>query len=355
MGQALNAPPQKELKPGGANRQDAIVNILIEWFPLFHVGGLEVRKQLFRQSLLLALMVGVASLLCFALGRTAAEEAKSAALPVPAGVRVFSAAHSLNWYVPDILTELVSAYGIKDHKQVGLQSIGMSRVIQHWNHNGGKNTAKEILEKGGSDVFTMSPIQFPDEGIDNFVKLGLEHNSKMRFTVQISWGGYEVDNQQFSVKDAVSAKPDREKTPQQLKMLNLDNVEAAEKQAEKINKQVGRTVVFLVPTSAAHAALRTMIYNREIPGLTKQAELFADNVGHPTAPVQALNAYLHFAVIYGRSPVGLPVPTVLKNAGRPEWNDEKFNRALQEIAWKTVINYPPSGVKTTTEDNAGVK
>jgi hypothetical protein len=312
-------------------------------------------KRHYRHSLLLAILVGVAALPCFALGQSAGQTEKPESSSQPEGVQVFSAAHSLNWYVPDILTELVSAYGIQDHKQVGLQSIGMSRVIQHWNHNGGKNAAKDLLEKGGVDVFTMSPIQFPDEGIDNFVKLGLEHNSKMRFTVQISWGGYEVDNQKFSIKDAVSAKPDREKTPQQLKMLNLDNVEAAEKQAEKINKQVGRAVVLLVPTSTAHAALRTMVYNKEIPGLTKQAELFADNVGHPTAPVQALNAYLHFAVIYGRSPVGLPIPTVLKNAGRPQWNDEKFNCALQEIAWKTVINYPPSGVKKTTEDNTGVK
>ena len=87
-----------------------------------------------------------------------------------------------------------------------------------------------------------------------------------------------------------------------------------------------------------------MVYNKDIPGLTKQAELFLDNIGHPTAPVQAMNAYLHFAVIYGRSPVGLPIPTVLKNSGRPEWNTEEFNRTLQEIAWNTVTGYPPSGV-----------
>ena len=98
-----------------------------------------------------------------------------------------------------------------------------------------------------------------------------------------------------------------------------------------------------------------MVYNKEIPGLTRQAELFADNIGHPTAPLQALNAYLHFAVIYGRSPVGLPIPSVLKNARRPQWNDEKLNRALQELAWKTVIDYPPSGVKATPEDEAGVE
>ena len=57
-----------------------------------------------------------------------------------------------------------------------------------------------------------------------------------------------------------------------------------------------------------------------------------------------LNAYLHFATIYGRSPVGLPMPTILKRANNPKW-DDNFNKALQELAWKTVINYPFSGVK----------
>ena len=311
-------------------------------------------RQFYRQSWLLTILIAVAAFPCFAFGPSADQTNKPDSSPKPDGVQVFSAAHSLHWYVPDILTELASADGIKDHKKVGVQSIGMSRVIQHWEQNGGKNAARKALEKGEVDVFTMSPIQFPDEGIDNFVKLGLEHNPKMRFTVQISWGGYDADNQKFSIRDAMSAKPDREKNPQQLALLNLDNIKAAEEQAEKINKQVGRPVVFLVPTSAAHAALRTMIYNKEIPGLSKQAELFADNIGHPSAPVQALNAYLHFSVIYGRSPVGLPIPGVIKGSWKSEWKDEKFNRALQELAWKTVINYPPSGVKKSTENNDSV-
>jgi hypothetical protein len=267
-------------------------------------------------------------------------------------VRIFSAAHSLNWYVPDILAQLASEYGIQGHQQVGLQSLGASRTIQHWELNGGRNQARQALEKGDVDVFTMSPIQFPDPGIDHFVKLGLEHNPKMRFTVQISWSGNDRDNQKFSMATMMSASmADREKTAEQLKTLNLDNVKAAQAQAEKINKEVGRMVVFLVPTSQAHAALRTMIFNKEIPGLNTQAELFADNIGHPTAPVQALNSYLHFAVIYGRSPVGLPIPNVLKNAHKKAW-DETFNRTLQEIAWKTVINYPPSGVKQASSQAA---
>ena len=86
--------------------------------------------------------------------------------------------------------------------------------------------------------------------------------------------------------------------------------------------------------------LRTIIAKKEWPGLTRQGELFVDGV-HPSAPMGALNAYMHFAVLYGKSPVGLPIPAILKNAKRETWN-EKFNRSLQELAWETVTNYPYS-------------
>src|SRR5262249_34062815 len=96
----------------------------------------------------------------------------------PKGQRVFFASHSLMWYVPKPLGEMAEAAGIKDHKLVGVQSLGGSRTLQHWKLAEGKNKARQALEKGDVDVFVMSPIQFPDEGIDNFVKLGLEHNPK---------------------------------------------------------------------------------------------------------------------------------------------------------------------------------
>ena len=270
--------------------------------------------------------------------------ASSAAAAPPGGLRIFTAGHSLHWYVPDILTELAAASGIEGHKKVGVQSLGVSRTIQHWEHEGGRNQARRALEQGNVDVLTLSPIQFPDEGIDNFVKLGLEHNPNMKFAVQLSWGGPDIDNQDFSFA-ALRNRPDREKTPEQLKTLNDKNVKAGQAYAEQINEHYGRQVVFLVPSSQALAALRTMIYNKAVPGLSKQAELFADDIGHPTPPLEAMNAYLHYAVIYGRSPVGLPIPGVLKNTRKPEWNNEEFNRALQNLAWETVKSYPPSGVK----------
>jgi len=65
---------------------------------------------------------------------------------------------------------------------VGLQRIGVSRTIQHWNLPDDKNQAKQALQTGKVDVFVTSNLAHPDEGIDNFVRLGLRHNPNMRFS-----------------------------------------------------------------------------------------------------------------------------------------------------------------------------
>jgi GH35 family endo-1,4-beta-xylanase/enterochelin esterase-like enzyme len=288
------------------------------------------------------LVLAAALLPAWAAGQDKAREKKQDAASAPKGQRVFFAAHSLLWYAPRPLGEMATAAGIKGHKLVGIQSLGGSRTLQHWNLPEARNKAKQALKKGDVDVFVMSPIQFPDEGIENFVKLGLEHNPNMRFTVQISWGGWDADNQTFP-KGAVR-KVDRNKTPEELKKIHAANIKAAEAQADKINKKLGKKVLFLVPSAQAAIALRARIFKKKMPGLTSQAELFRDPISHPAPPLEVLNTYLHFAVIYGKTPVGLPMPSLLKKAHKEAWN-EKMNRALQEIAWETVTHYAYSGVK----------
>ncbi|HMP03551.1 MAG TPA: hypothetical protein PKD86_08945 [Gemmatales bacterium] len=264
------------------------------------------------------------------------------------GLRVFYASNSGMWYVPDGLGEVAEAARIKDHKLVGLQKLPASRTLQHWNLPADQNQAKKALASGEVDAFVMSPIQFPDAGVEHFVQLGLAHNPKMRFLVQITWGAGDIDNQDFP--KGAFAVVNREKTPDQLRQLHARNIQAAEAQADAINQQYGggKKVLFLVPSAQALVALRTRIANHEFAGLTKQGDLFRDAMSHPTAPLEALNTYLHYAVLYGQSPVGLPMPGSLKRDKRPEW-DEKFNRSLQEVAWETVATYPYSGVIETTK------
>lgn len=260
------------------------------------------------------------------------------------GLRVFYASHSLMWYVPEPLGHLAAAAGIRGHEVVGVQRIGASRTLQHWEKNE-PNEAKEALKTGKVDVFVMSPIQFPDEGVEQFVKLGLAHNPRMRFIVQLSWGGGDTDNQDFPKGSWDNV--DRDKTPDQLKRLYERNIRAGEAQADDINRKYGNgtRIMTLVPTSQALVELRTRIYEKRMPGLNNQGELFVD-AAHPSPPLEALNTYLHYAVLYGKSAVGLPMATPLKSAKREAW-DEGLSRALQEIAWQTAANYPWCGITTS--------
>jgi hypothetical protein len=82
----------------------------------------------------------------------------------------------------------------------------------------------------------------------------------------------------------------------------------------------------------------------QAPGLKMQSDLFTDATGHGTPPLKALVGYVNYAVIYRRSPVGLPVPDVLKQAKLGD-QEEKLNRLLQELAWEAVLQHPLSGVR----------
>jgi hypothetical protein len=107
----------------------------------------------------------------------------------------FYASHSLMWDMPPVLTEIAQSYGIEGHKVLGIQRLGVSRTSQHWELPDEQNQAKKALMEGNVDAFVMSPIGMPDPGIDNFVKLGLEHNPNAKFYIQISWPGMGlVDN-----------------------------------------------------------------------------------------------------------------------------------------------------------------
>src|ERR1700722_11316808 len=52
--------------------------------------------------------------------------------PIEKGQRVFTAGHSFHVFMPHLLAQVVKAAGIPDHVQVGMSSIGGSKIFQHW-------------------------------------------------------------------------------------------------------------------------------------------------------------------------------------------------------------------------------
>ncbi len=263
----------------------------------------------------------------------------------PHGLRVFSAGHSFHYFMPPILADIARKAGIKDHQQVGLSAIGGSRTIQHWNVPDEKNKAKEALRAGNVDVLTLAPIHLPDEGIENFVKLAVENNPKVRVTVQEFWLPFDMYDVTF--KERPKKVDHNAPTAEELRKLHEPYFKGMDAHVVELRKKYGAEHVFVVPVGQAVIALREKIVKGEAPGLKTQEDLFSDPIGHARAPLQALVAYCQFASIYKVSPVGLPVPAVMVKMPGPDV--EKLNRVLQEIAWDAVTHHPLSGVTATAE------
>jgi hypothetical protein len=238
-------------------------------------------------------------------------------------------------FVPPRVDQLAASAGLSNHRTVGAQGIGGSRVIQHWELNGGDNRARAVLTSGEVDVFTMAcHIVIPDPGIDNLVELGLKNNPKLRLFVQASWMPFDTVSPEKRLRDNAT----RDET-------DLDALQTAtdvwrgklEAQIDELNKRHEQTSVFIVPVGDAVNEVRRQIKAKKFPGLDNQVILFRDPIGHGQGHVMALAAYCNFAAIYGRTPVGLK----LEERGV---NDEQ-HAVLQRIAWETVSKYSHSGVK----------
>jgi hypothetical protein len=272
----------------------------------------------------------VCAALCLVFGTAVSAQERNSP---PSGVRVFFTGHSFHMFVPRNFDQVIAAAGIAGHQTVGTQGIGGSRVIQHWDLADDRNKAKPALVSGGVDVFTMAAhLDIPDQGIANFVELGLKHNPEVRFLVQASWYPYDLPGE-ARIRD--NAQRDE---------VKIGDLQAAvdtwrtllEGQVDDLNRQHGKKAVFIVPAGDAVVKLRSLVVDGKYPGVMKQSELFRDPIGHGGPHLQWLVTYCNLAAIYRRSPEGLKLTT--------DGVDDKQHAILQRIAWETVCRYPYAGV-----------
>lgn len=327
-----------------------------------------------RASLFSALALG--AMLAVSACATSGGPGASARAPITDGQKIVMATHSFNVFISSdpfaprqargaprdpnapppipLLTRLTNERGITGQEFLAVQMIGGSTPMQHWKQGNGddaKNIAKVALNKGGVDVFTMSPnAVMPEEGIDNFGDLVIRTNPNARILVQNSWSAYDGKGSTPSVggtgggsfknaeRDDVTLQTvqtwiSNQKTPGGY----LDRLRA---QLDGINKRAGKQMAYLVPSADAVYHLREAVIQGRVPGVTKQSELHADPIGHATPPTRNLVAYVWFAAMYRQSPVGL---TALVDAKDP--TSAPRERILQQIAWNAVVSEPMSGVK----------
>lgn len=279
--------------------------------------------------------------------------------PVAKGQAIFAAHHSYYQPVPPVLTEIAAAGGYPDQVTVGDSMIGGSKTLRHWELPDDKNTVKQALEGGQVDVLVLTPVYLPDDGIEKFAQLGLEHNPNLRVTVMELWLPFDIYNPTGYDRNyrPVAGEPPPMPKPAQvdhnaatgeaLRKMHEYYFQTMDAKVSALNKQFGRSVISVVPMGQAVIALREKVIAGQAPGIATQEELFKDQLGHPTPPMVALEAYCHYAVIYRKSPVGLPVPKVLSHSKIPKDQQEPLNKLLQQIAWDAVTHHPLSGVSAS--------
>jgi hypothetical protein len=263
--------------------------------------------------------------------------------PITVGQRVATCGHSFHVFTYRQVAEIAASAGLK-HELAGLSSIGGSTVIKHWAVPEEKSAVKQVLNAGKADVLTLSPIWLPDEAIEQFVRLGIEHNPALRITVQEYW----MPNDEYEPVYPLQTKKKVDHNAADLAKLRDATQRYAkdiEDHVKGINQRLGKDEVLIVPVGMAAVTLREKIIKGEAPGLKAQADLFRDNWGHALLPLQLLSSYCHFAVIYRKSPVGLPLPLAFRTLKDMSDDDKaKLNTLLQQIAWDTVSAHPMSGV-----------
>ena len=263
--------------------------------------------------------------------------------PITVGQRVATCGHSFHVFTYRQVAEIAASAGLK-HELAGLSSIGGSTVVKHWAVPEEKSAVKQVLKAGKADVLTLSPIWLPDEAIEQFVKLGIEHNPALRITVQEYW----MPNDEYEPVYPLQTKKKVDHNATDLAKLRDATQRYAkdiEDHVKGINQRLGKDAVLIVPVGMAAVTLREKIIKGEAPGLKQQSELFRDNWGHALLPLQLLSSYCHFAVIYRKSPVGLPLPLAFRTLKDMSDDDKtKLNTLLQQIAWDTVSVHPMSGI-----------
>lgn len=102
--------------------------------------------------------------------------------------------------------------------------------------------------------------------------------------------------------------------------------------------------VYIIPAGQIMARLVRSIEDQEgIGPITDRSDLFLDEI-HLTDYGTYLIALAHYAVLYQKTPVGLPYELFKADGTKAESPGAEAAKFMQEIVWEVVTNYAPTGV-----------
>ncbi len=103
--------------------------------------------------------------------------------------------------------------------------------------------------------------------------------------------------------------------------------------------------IYIIPAGQVMASfVRKVEAAGGIGAIRDRTDLFDDDI-HFSHFGGYLVALTHYAVLYGRSPVGLPHNMRLPDGSTADDPGPEAARVMQETVWEVVTSYPPSGVR----------
>lgn len=109
-------------------------------------------------------------------------------------------------------------------------------------------------------------------------------------------------------------------------------------------------VIRVIPGGQALAAVVQAAEAGQLPGLTRREDFFALTPEGAVDPIHLndIGAYVialtHFAVLYARSPEGLPAALDRADGSPATAPDPAASAAMQKLVWQVVTGYPATGV-----------
>jgi len=109
--------------------------------------------------------------------------------------------------------------------------------------------------------------------------------------------------------------------------------------------------IYVIPAGQVMARfVRRVEQSSGLPGLSSRADLFAlaENGTRDNIHVNDLGSYLvaltHYAVLYHRSPVGLPHRLLRADGSAADAPSDEVAQLMQQVVWEVVTSYPKTGV-----------
>jgi len=236
--------------------------------------------------------------------------------------------------LPQMISDLVADSGGSAQFQV----INGAPLIWNWEHSNEAQgvDARAVLPKGDTEVLVIAeggPILDHATWSDSSAyallwrDLAVSSNANARVYLYEIWPSFEVE-------PVVAAWHDRIANERAIFEGIVDHVNAERSAGPEMH---------IIPGGQALARMQEEIEAGRVPGLVDIRDLFADDI-HLNYIGFYYMAMVHYAVIYSRSPEGLPHQLSDGRGGSFEAPSRELATRMQELAWEVVRSYPKSGI-----------